>query len=458
MLPAIDREGVEGIAMKSEGLGHTIPVPGTSLSAVESVDRASGPDRAQIDAPGSSPRMVPHALAEAAYSDGFFPPPRFHELPPEILGKVFDLLTTDPDFCKALTRLSRTGKEFNQLIVSFVNNYHASAGRGFAVPAQIQVWKARAEFIKANVDKIKEDFAASQHLLSGRLTAKTDVAQLFSAAEAAQLNAMTGVEFKLQDAELHPAALHSLLSKLEGKVIRLDAKGIGRERFLNEVLPALRSVNAGCQIVLDASGNQLGSADLKPLLDYLSINPRIYRLDLSGNPLCVGEGPATEVLQLFSFAGPLPHLFLSDTGFNDATAAGLPQTMAHATGLANLYLRDNRLTADGALAVMQAIAPDSDATQSARTSIRRVQLTDNDYEMSDELRTAGIGAHRRLMKAALADPVISAQDFDFPSPLYLFGQRAVFELGKSSVPPSSIDAVPLGIKAAYYEMDEVDQL
>lgn len=322
--------------MKSEGAGKS--TQGIIPAAVDSADEIAEVSSAEVHSSSVIPHMVVRTPVQSSASAGFFPHVKFHELPPDILGKILDLLTTDPNFCRALTRLAETGKEFNRIIVDFVNNYSASSARGVAKPAQVQVWKARAEFIKENVGKIAEDFEASQKIFSGMAATPPNPLSDTRAAKAAQFDGLTGIEFKLQDSALDPAEVAGLLSALEGKVIKLDARGIGRERFLNEVIPALRSVNPGCPIVLEASDNQLGSDDLKPLLDYMATSPRIYRLDLSGNPVCTGQGRAAELLQLFNFAGPLTHLNLSGTGFNDATAVELKETVANATGLTKLYL------------------------------------------------------------------------------------------------------------------------
>ncbi len=444
--------------MKSEGLRNSVSLHDTAPSTVESVDETSLPSGPDTRTTTSSPRVVPHAPAKAEYSEGFFPPPRFNELPSDILGRVFDLLATDPDFSRALTRLAQTSKDFNRLIVNFVNSYSGSAGPGVATPLQAQMWKARAEFIKENAGQLREDFEASQQIVSDLVAARSGSAKEISTADVAQFDSLTGVEFRLQDSSLEPAVLASLLSKLEHKVIRLDAKGIGRERFLNEVIPALKSVNPGCQLVLDASDNQLSSDDLKPVLDYMATSPRIYRLDLSGNPLCSGDGPAAEVLQLFKFAGPMTDLCLNGTGLNDATAVGLKQTLADATALTKLYLQGNRLTEDGAIAIMQAIAPGSDPDHRVLTSIRRVQLTDNDYELTDGLRSVSEQVYEHLWKAFRNVPDIKGQRFEYLAPLYLLGQKAVFELGKSQADRARLSTSELGLQAIYYSLDEEEKV
>ncbi len=444
--------------MKSEGAGSFSSVQNILPAALEAVAGAAETTDPNTVAATTVPRMVQSENIAIASCEGFVPPLNFQELPPDTLGMVFQLLTTDPNFSRALTSLSRTGKEFNRLIVEFVNSYGINPEVASVKSAQREVWKAQSGFIKENIEKVRTDFERSQQILSGMAAAGSNSSSAVSMTDSARLNELDGVEFRLQDRQIDPAAIAGLLSKLEGKVIKLDAKGIGRDRFLNEVLPALKAVNPGCQIVLDASENQLGVDDLKVLLDYMSTNPRIYRLDLSGNSLCRGSDFSPEMLQLFEFAGPLTHLSLSGTGLNDATAAGLNKAIAGAPLLARLDLSDNSLTEEGAIAVMTAIAPGSETGQPAITTIRQVRLADNAYEQSPRLQNACRQASLHLYIAGKTDPEISKHGYKDLSPLYMFFQDAVFDLGKSSAKGARVDGRSLFIRGCHYELDEADAL
>ncbi len=433
--------------MKSEAPGNVGAVQSTFPAAINSVTGVAEAPGTDNPVAATAPHMVQHANMAVSGCEGFVPPPKFHELPPDALGKIFELLATDPNFSRALTSLSRTGKEFNRLIADFVNNYAVKDELGSAKSAQRQMWKAQAGFIKERAGEILGDFGRSQKMLAGMSVAGAESFR-------AQLNELDGVELRFQDSPLDPAAMVGLLSTVEGKVIKLNAKGMGRDRFLNEVMPALKAVNPGCQIVLDASENQLAANDLKPLLDYMSTHPCIYRLDLSGNTLCGGSDCSAAVLQLFEFAGPLTHLSLCCTGLNDATVAGLNEVIAGAPLLAKLDLQGNQLTEEGAIAVMTALAPASETGRQAVTTIRQVQLTDNAYERSDSLQKVCTQACTHLLNAARSDPEISAQGSDYLSPLYLFRHEAVFDLGKSS----DNGTVAVAVRACHYELDEVDTL
>lgn len=164
-----------------------------------------------------------------------------------------------------------------------------------------------------------------------------------------------GVEFRF--AEINPGSnLLPDLRAIEGKPIKLNADKIGRQRFIDEVLPALAQVPKGCPVVLSAVNNRLGEQDLAALVKVLENNPCVVQLNLDRNPLCKSDSPCLPLADLFKLPGPITHLYLADTGFNDATAACVHETMANHACLKRVDLRSNELTEDGAVLLAEAVA------------------------------------------------------------------------------------------------------
>ncbi len=193
------------------------------------------------------------------------------------------------------------------------------------------------------------------------------------------LNEFAGIEFRF--AEINCGKdLSPDLRVLEGKPIKLNADRIGRQRFRDEVLSALAQVPKACPVVLDATFNNLTADDLAALVELMKKNPCIVQLDLSNNRLCKSRDPCLPFADLFALSGSTTHLYLSDTGFNDATAAIAHNALANNPCLKRVDLRFNELTEDGAALMAAAVAHKSPYGEiHVNPALESVRLQNNRY-------------------------------------------------------------------------------
>lgn len=215
-------------------------------------------------------------------------------------------------------------------------------------------WKMNARSIENQLDKLRADFAETNQILSEwgvSFDSKNSSSVSHQISPPQGLDHCIGIQIGLKKFRWQPD-MASRLSWLKGEVIKLDAKEIGRERFINEVLPMLKALPANCPIILDASNNELQSMDLAKLVDFMKVKQTIYRLDLSNNPVVRRGEASDQVAELFAEPGPLTHLYLKNTGFNDETAqivsaSLLGAVMRDAVSLQHLDFRSNPISADG---------------------------------------------------------------------------------------------------------------
>lgn len=171
-------------------------------------------------------------------------------------------------------------------------------------------------------------------------------------------------------------------------VIKIDAKGIGRERVMAEVRALLEQVPSHAKVALDLSGNSLTALDLELLVESLERNPVVYQLSLDNNPLCQGDQICEPLVKLFSVFAPVSHLYLSNVGLNDATAAAVEPALATSPVLQHLDLRNNRLTTAGGIAIAQGIVPG--------TKVRTVRLQGNQFGIDEDVGKAVLRAHMKI--------------------------------------------------------------
>lgn len=401
-------------------------------------DQTNASPQANGGSASSSASMVQPTNSQIPNGSGLISSLKLQDLPPDILSKLFLILAHDPNFSRALTNLSQTSKEFHQLVIRLVTDYKLKSELRFAKSSVTQRWKEQANFIKDNLQGIKDDFEKCRKIFADTAVTNSSSSSHHASLDASNFDGMTGVEIKFQGPHFNAGVMADLISKFDGKVIKLDAKGIGRERFLNEVIPLLKSVPPSCQIALDASDNQLSAEDLSALVDYMSVNPRIHRLDLSRNSLCTGNQVSNQVLQLFDCTGPLTHLYLSGCGFNDATAAKLKDVISKANQLSHLDLRFNRLSTNGVIEVIKAIIPSREDDREVLTSIRAVRLFDNAYSSEDcDSGTPLLHSVREIIKdfedATVVDPELGKLVEDrLGIPTRQLDFYNVFEIGEYS--------------------------
>lgn len=338
----------------------------------------------------------------------------WHDIPDDVIVSLLGLLidrifnsegSGKKEALRALLSFGSTSKSQHQYLLDFLKD----TSRGPELRAEIadlrqKEWAQQAIKLHNNRGKLRADFSKSAAILSAWVQ-KADEALPSDLAE------LKGIQIDFKTCPWHSAMAKHVLSFQE-KVVKLDAKSIGRDRFLSEVLPALQALPATCPVILNASGNDLLPEDIVKLRDFMMMRPTIYRLDLSDNPLVNADGENTVLVQLLEEPGPLTHLYLSNTGFGDASAAAIKNVLPRAMLLQHLDLRDNRISESGIIDVIRATFHPS-ALQAGKqfefpvaSSLRAVRLTLN-------------GPLTMTIKAALEDAL---KIFDFHGVSEMFGE------------------------------------
>ncbi len=371
----------------------------------------------------------------------------WNDLPADILGVLFTHLVHQAqsvfqapivrfEALQTLYQLRGVARQENSLLNIILKNQQLDLK---ALEKNIRLamreeWKNNAAGLADQRDKLIKDFAATRELI---------VSADSTGIPLALPESCEGVHLKFSEISLSPA-IATFISVLEAKTVKLDATGIGRERFINEVLPALEKLPKTCKVVLDACNNELTAADLGKLSNVMAKQPVIYRLDLSGNLLADGENPA-QIAQLFRHAGPLTHLYLEGTGFDTTMALALNQDFSQAHCLQHLDLRNNLLDEEGAIALIKATLPDvNDEKQLARLdSLRAVRLGGNPFlnqrkVLAAELKFSGDWSALRIK--AYYRSLNEGNDMEYPS-----DAPEVFEIYGPSADP---------IAAAYLRMHD----
>ncbi len=202
-------------------------------------------------------------------------------------------------------------------------------------------WKATARKLLANAFRLRQAFAQCVEILGGA-PGGTDLSILPA----------VGVSF----AKGAPCAeVQAQLLELCGVPIKLDAAGIGRQRFMAEVLALQSRLPVSCPVVLDASGNGLIEDDFSQLVELAGKCRNVYYLDVSNNPLCAGDQVCWPMVDLLRRDTPLVRLGLENTGCNEASAKQMAQTLHQHHSLGHLNLRGNRIGAVGARLLVMAV-------------------------------------------------------------------------------------------------------
>ena len=301
---------------------------------------------------------------------------KLEHLPTEIKFEIFQHLTEDEDLTTGLVTLAKTAKNFHKEVKAFLTSNPAGIDYTEVLLADdIMGWEKVASLLKEETSSLRGAFQLSCELI--RLAITNDVSVDDIAGTVANLK---GVQLNFSDLN-NKIDISKLVGKLHDQVIKLNAKGIGRERFLAEVMPALSSVRFACPVVLDASDNGLLAEDLQMLVHFMDQYRCIYRLDLSNNPLCTGKEVCMPMVELFHTPSPLSHLYLENTGFNDQTASWISESLAHNPCLQHLDLRANDLCDIGALDLIDAVGSYDSETDAVHvnTVMKTLRLQENHY-------------------------------------------------------------------------------
>lgn len=192
--------------------------------------------------------------------------------------------------------------------------------------------------------------------------------------------------------------LRRLLGKMPEKPVKILASQIGRQRFIDDVLPTLAQIPAQCPVVLDVSGNDLKPGDLHLLVLQMHKNSCIVQLDLSGNQLCFGNIVCEPLLELFHTPTALSHLYLAHTNLNDQTACQISQYLTHTPCLRHLDLRFNSLVSTGVMTLIHSLAYVSQSGSiQTNTNLKALRLQGNLYGQSKESILSAIDTVHRLV-------------------------------------------------------------
>lgn len=307
----------------------------------------------------------------------------WRDLPDDVLALLFTSLITEAisvstppaarfEALQTLVQLGSVANQEKKLLQTFLQNNQLDLDgiREEILNARREEWKSHAAGLASQRDSLLKDFSVTREALR--------VSTQSSGLPLALPDSCEGVHLCFREISLTPA-MADLVSGLKGKTVKIDATGIGRDRFLAEVLPTLEKLPADCKVVLDAGKNGLMAADLNQLTGLMSRKPVIYRLDLSSNPLSDRGTAPQGFSQLFRQAGPLTHLYLAETGFGTKAASAMKNVMTEAKHLEHLDLRNNQLDDVGVVALIDATLPDArDVSELSRLdALRSVRLAGN---------------------------------------------------------------------------------
>lgn len=321
----------------------------------------------------------------------------FSCLPREVRHEIYGWATRPVQLGTGLHALAKTSKFQRADVLDFmVNDERGIAFRQALQAVQTGLWHDNAKALLGKADKLRMAFGIS----SKRLISNAEEGVSGQAAIDA-LSKYSAVQFCLRHVVIN-FEISQLIRSVRSKPVKMDASGIGRERYLNELVPALGLVNPDCPLILDLSNNELRTDDLLPLLAFIKKSPIIYQLDLRNNFLCDGEEASLPLVALCKLVSPLSHLYLSNTAFNDASARCIAPILNKNPCLMHLDLRYNTLTEAGALSVIKAVGYQTASGQwQVNRVLTAVRLQKNNFVMSDtisraivELQSALDGDHK----------------------------------------------------------------
>jgi hypothetical protein len=289
------------------------------------------------------------------------------------------------------------------------------SGAASPTKQQIQAWQDNGRALIQNAAKLRHDFVASRKIMetsssSGLVEPTKDFSELsscvglgfpfysllwteenilalkafgtksFSENESASKKQQSFLSNDGEVGDLKKYNLH--------KPVKLLAGGISTERFA-EVLKALQEIPSHCPVILDLSSSGIGPAELNQLVDVMEKCPMIYHLDLRKNMLCEGDEPSPALIRLFENLGPISHLYLEQTGFNDNTAVGIQDVLERNRCLRYLDLQSNRLTENGVITIIDAVVPVvNEACSPDDFVLSKVKLENNPYTRSERVNHA----------------------------------------------------------------------
>ncbi len=320
-----------------------------------------------------------------------------NELPDELKSYIFQKLPHTALFDRSLFAMACTSMRWRADVKAFLTPERAciSFGDKLLNKEGLALWQAEAKKLRKQTPGLRIAFGQSRKLIEQALTDNADVKTIANA-----LSVLAGIDLNFKTVR-NTKVQTQILGTCREQTIKLSAGSIGRDRFLQEVLPALSKVPAGCQIVLEASHNNLMPGDLGELLKIMKTNPCIVQLDLAGNPLCSGDAVSHPLVALFQLPSALSHLYLGATDFNDQTACQISGALATNPCLRHLDLRRNYIGEAGALALINALATTSTTGEvHTNTVLDAVRMQANEFkECMDKIFPMMEAAHQLIAKA-----------------------------------------------------------
>ena len=302
-------------------------------------------------------------------------------LPREARHEIYGWATRPAQLGLGLAALVKTSKSQRADVFDFIRaDERGIAFRHMLLSVQASIWHDNAKALLNKADKLRMAFAISAKQVSSNVEDGVS-----GQAAIDTLTKYIAVQFCLRSVLINPEISQQIRS-VEGKPVKIDASGIGRARYLSELVPALELVNPDCSLILDLSNNELQAEDLLPLTAFIKKSPIIYQLDLRDNFLSPGERPSLPLVALFELTSPMSHLYLSNTAFNNASAECISPMLHKNPCLMHLDLRNNALTETGALSLIKAVgyqhAPDQWHTNTVLTAVR---LQNNKFSPNDSI-------------------------------------------------------------------------
>jgi len=315
-------------------------------------------------------------------------------LPRDIKFRILQQLPHTVLFDASLFSLASTCLAWRADVKTFLKMENACiAFGGKALRAEVvATWKACGQQLIEQAPVLQAAFKTSRKLIAQAIFSSINDDTLLDALT--QLPAVA-LDFRLMG---QADNLRLLLGKLPEKPVKILASEIGRQRFVDDVLPTLAQISAQCPVVLDASCNDLKPNDLHLLVLQMHKNASIVQLDLSGNQLCFGNIVCEPLLALFHTPTALSHLYLAHTNLNDQTACQISESLTHNPCLRHLDLRFNSLVSTGVMALIHSLAYFSESGSiHTNTNLKALRLQGNLYGQSKETLFSAIDTVHRLV-------------------------------------------------------------
>ncbi len=331
-------------------------------------------------------------------------------MPYDVKNIIFAHAANPVEYQDGLLALAKSSSPMRRTVVEFMRN--DENGKRISTVLKCgppPFWRARAQEIKENSKIYRKDFVASAGSVFNNATMKLtgDMASgALTRFKAIEFN-VNKFDFSTEDGGQIIQSIVEQIGSIRDKPVKINASEFKGELKMLEkiVLAALSAVHVSCPVMLDLSNNRLEDADLLPLIEFIKAKPIIYQLNLDENRLCTGNQPSLALPELFQIMTPLSHLYLRQTGFNDATALSVHEALGQHPCLVALDLRSNALTAAGALPLIKAVgSKQQDGSIQVNTTLQALRLQNNHFGNGKSLAAATLQAELIWRKEMCAKP------------------------------------------------------